>query len=276
MKFLKRLFSLGQKPEDKVVPENEDLGFYEPLKKQSQGFGRPRARVQWRSQSWPMNIVGESNYQDALIAICGNYTRAGREVNARATITREPENPYDPYAVRVEINRKTVGYLPREQATRVSKQMLEDLIDHADCDAIIKGGWRTNQFDEGFYGVRLAIPTRDWIDFGLGKTPPGSDYPKTAESGPLSGQKLALIGASATSTLAHEFAGLGAHIMARPGKTSNFSIIVKGANIDDISTSAGSDFRRAKTMVQQGSKQKILTEDEFRELMLTEDIREHE
>jgi hypothetical protein len=185
-----------------------------------------RTRVKWREGSFPMEAVGESNYQIALQRICGGHSRYGHELEVDAEIVREPQNPYDKNAVAVKINNLTVGYLPREQAARVSLQMTEDGIEKSICGAKIVGGWRTNQHDEGSFGVRLAIPTWDWIDFGLGKRAP--TRPKAAEIGPLKGHYIVIWGAPDYGDEAVELANLGAHIMAGVGKSTTMVVQIDG------------------------------------------------
>lgn len=121
-----------------------------------------------------MQVVGESAYQDDLIAICGPHSRAGHDGQYVATIEREPGNPFDPNAVMVRIQGRRVGYLGREQAVRVGGQMDAEDLREAACLARIRGGWRTNQYDEGKYGVQLSIPNAGWIDFGIGTIPPAN------------------------------------------------------------------------------------------------------
>ena len=136
------------------------------------------ARVRWRDGSFPMAIVGESFHQEALIAICGKHRRYGSDLQVDAVIAREPNNPHDGNAVAVLISGRKVGHLSREAAAGVSDQMREQGLDRAECAARIRGGWRTNQHDEGAYGVYLAIPQMGWIEFGTGARPPASSKTK--------------------------------------------------------------------------------------------------
>lgn len=122
-------------------------------------------RVVRTTKSFGMEVVGESNYQDALIAICGKHTRLGYDGEHEAMLVLEPSNAYDPNAVMVTIEGRRVGYLPREQAKRVGSAMRSAGIERAICDARVQGGWRTNQYDEGHYGVRLAVPVRGDVSF---------------------------------------------------------------------------------------------------------------
>ena len=79
----------------------------------------------------------------------------------------EPSNPYDPNAVRVLIRGRLVAYLCREDAIRFGEEMAAAGRpgEGARCAAKIVGGWRTNQYDEGYFGVRLGIP--GWGPFTL-------------------------------------------------------------------------------------------------------------
>jgi hypothetical protein len=123
-----------------------------------------------------MNIVGEWQYQDALKRTCGPHSRYGHRLEITAMLVREPHNPHDQNAVAVDIQAMKVGYLSCEDALRVGCQMDKEGIGRVDCKALIAGGWRTNQYDEGSFGVRLAIPNWGWIDMGTGKTPPPAPF----------------------------------------------------------------------------------------------------
>ncbi len=123
--------------------------------------------VVWRGGSWPMEVVGESHRQDALAAICGGHSRDGHDLECVARLVPDPKNPYDSKAVKVTIQGYHVGFLGRDQAERYGEALAAaGLSGRATwCAAIIKGGWRTNQHDEGDFGARLGIPTRGEIGF---------------------------------------------------------------------------------------------------------------
>lgn len=127
----------------------------------------PAAKIIWQVGSFPMEAVGESYYQEALQSICGPFTRDGHESVFLAIIQLEPTNPHDSNAVVIKIRNRIVGYLPRDQALRVGSQMRSKGISAATCNALIRGGWRTNQYDEGLYGVRLSIPKHGEIEFDV-------------------------------------------------------------------------------------------------------------
>ncbi|MFC0633262.1 hypothetical protein [Brevundimonas balnearis] len=132
----------------------------------------PTPMVQWRPDSFPMPVVGESHYQDALVAIFGRHRRYGTEEETEALVRLDPMNAYDPNAVVVTIDNRIVGFLPRDQAVRVGAALREAKLTQVRARAQGRGGWRTNQYDEGHYGVKLAIPTYGWIDLGVGASPP--------------------------------------------------------------------------------------------------------
>lgn len=225
------------------------------------------ARVQADGGKFSMDAVGESNYQPALEEICGGHSRSGHEFETDALIIREPQNPYDENAVMVAIDGKTVGYLTRQQAIRVGRQMDHDGIEKAVCRAKIVGGWRTNQHDEGCFGVRLAIPCRDWIDFGLGKRPTVRETELSredkkirhiaAQAGPLKGQYVVIWGASDYGSEAVELAALGAHIMAGVGKST--TLVVQSSDLLTPGMKASRIYKQAQGRVAAGASLEIVT-----------------
>lgn len=229
------------------------------------------AHVQWREGSFPMEVVGESNYQATLVGICGSHTRYGHEGEYVAAIALEPTNRFDPNAVMVTVQGQRVGYLAREQAVRVGQLMREAGLSSAACGARIRGGWRTNQHDEGHYGVTLAIPRTGWIDFGIGAQPPvrerakpvARDRPTPAASGPLLGQFIALIGAPPDGALAKELAKAGAHVMAAPGKSTTL-FVVAAERPFDFGMRRSAKFEKAETLIAGGSPLKIVSLSEVR------------
>lgn len=129
------------------------------------GAGRSAPRlplIEWREGSYPTSAVGESYYQEAFIAICGRPTRSGYEIACEAHLIPERNNPHDANAVKVMINGRNVGHLCRDDAVRFREEMATaGRPGHgARCAAKIAGGWRTNQYDEGLFGVRLGVPGR--------------------------------------------------------------------------------------------------------------------
>lgn len=127
----------------------------------------PRVRtgsIHWDGASYPMEVVGESNYQNAFIAICGRHSREGHDLQCTATVALEPGNKYDSNAVSVSVEGFKVGYIGRDENERIGKALRNAGLESAECRARIQGGWRTNQHDEGNYGIRLAIPRRGVLE----------------------------------------------------------------------------------------------------------------
>jgi hypothetical protein len=63
-----------------------------------------------------IDVVGEGSYQPALARICGGRREESANLEVEACLRYEDSNPYDPLAIRVDIEGETVGYLSRENA----------------------------------------------------------------------------------------------------------------------------------------------------------------
>lgn len=116
--------------------------------------------------------VGRDDRQAALLEIVGRKHQGGVEIELEAALVREPENQFDPRAVRVEMGGKLVAYLSREHAREVHIVLAGR--PRATCRAKIVGGWKreaTYRADgtlkrdgsEGSFGVRLdlVLPARE-------------------------------------------------------------------------------------------------------------------
>ena len=269
------LFGRGV-PEPKPHADSPTLSPSPLLARSSAAQGKKQApTIWWRAGSFPMQVVGESNYQSALVAICGRHTRHGYEGEHPALIERETSNPYDPNAIRVTVEGRKVGYLPREQAARVGEQMIAAGLVKSTCAARIRGGWRTNQHDEGHYGVSLAIPNQGWIDFGIGAEPPvreraprtKRETPKRAENGPLRNHQIAIMGGGGgDGNLAVELAEAGARIMSGVGKSTTL-LVVAAEKPFDFGIRRSASFRKAEEMIEAGASLQILSESEVKALL---------
>lgn len=111
------------------------------------------------SKGFPLDVVGESNYQATIERICGPRTEAGENRVVTASLVLEDTNPHDPNAVRVEISGQRVGYLSRELAPVYRAWLAAN--GHGQvvgqCQAKIKGGWQRGDDDIGHYGIYLAF-----------------------------------------------------------------------------------------------------------------------
>ena len=73
-----------------------------------------------------LEVVGESQYQPALLRAAKQARRQAERRVIRVRVEREPTNPYDPQAVRVVSSYgETIGYLSRESAGSYQKALTE-------------------------------------------------------------------------------------------------------------------------------------------------------
>lgn len=86
----------------------------------------------WKEYGY-LGVVGESQYQDALLDIL----RTGRI--CEATLIPEPDNKFDVNAIVVKIQSKVVGYIPRSHARRYQRRLLT-LAEPLRCPAKLIGG----------------------------------------------------------------------------------------------------------------------------------------
>lgn len=115
--------------------------------------------------TWPslgdfaFEVVGESNYQNAITSIAGHHGDQPPTAIFKALLIPENNNEYDSSAIRVDIQSKTVGYMSRDDARsfrlRLGANKLQDQATF--CNAIIIGGFITRDGDRAFYGVRLDL-----------------------------------------------------------------------------------------------------------------------
>ena len=106
-----------------------------------------------------VEIIGEEHYQAAFEAICGPRVPSGINRFVTARLILEDKNRHNKSAVRVEIQRKLVGYLSRENAILYRQQLQERGAPKAigQCQAVIRGGWLSSDGRKGPYQVSLDI-----------------------------------------------------------------------------------------------------------------------
>lgn len=94
---------------------------------------------------YPLGIVGERNYQDAIVRC---------EQGEPVKICAEPDNPYDALALRVDsCRRETIGYIPKSSWLRDAVHEQGRGVTATIMD--IKAG------DGDFFGVVLAVTLTD-------------------------------------------------------------------------------------------------------------------
>jgi hypothetical protein len=104
------------------------------------------------------NIVGESQYKEALARIVKSATddqRDAGEIYCTAVVIPEPDNKFDPNAIKVTINGATVGYIPRTDTADVRKAFKAANVDGFSCPAVV--GWNADNLASGIIGVRLDL-----------------------------------------------------------------------------------------------------------------------
>lgn len=108
--------------------------------------------------NYDFDIVGESNYQDALERVAGRSDESA-EYYCTAQLVPEPKNPHDNRAIRVDIDGQPVGYISRSETIDFHRVLRGR---PASVDAIIVGGWERGKRGRGHFGVKLdiAIPIR--------------------------------------------------------------------------------------------------------------------
>lgn len=107
-----------------------------------------------------VDVAGESFYPDSFATLCGPRSAEAVNIEKRARLALQDDNPHDKQAVRVTIDGYPVGHLSREHA-RVFRRSVRygelSKYEVFECAAIICGGWDKGNGDAGNYGVRLDL-----------------------------------------------------------------------------------------------------------------------
>lgn len=105
-----------------------------------------------------LEVVGESFYQDALDRIAGPKTPDGVEHECEATLVLDDGNAHDRQAVRVEILGEPVAHLSRSSAREYRQALADAGLGRGPhtFEAVVRGGWRRRNGNEGHYGVELV------------------------------------------------------------------------------------------------------------------------
>jgi len=166
-----------------------------------QADGRPRLKVSApAAASWlqlpalnpgpAINAAGESHYQGALETVGGGRTSFGVcHPLITAELVREPANPYDPNAVRVQADGRQLAYMPKEDATRfhavIDKLAGQDR--PATCRALLTGGWDRGRSDRGSIGLQILTGRRPTVWNGRAAFLPDTPFHEHHEVHPLPG-----------------------------------------------------------------------------------------
>ena len=113
---------------------------------------------------YELEVVGESYYQNSFEEICGPRTDESVDLIVDAHLVPEPKNPHDPFAVRIDVQGKKVGYLPRETAkdyTILLKALKIPITTTLLVSGNIRGGW-VRKGRKGNYGIWLDFPVDEY------------------------------------------------------------------------------------------------------------------
>lgn len=109
---------------------------------------------------YEFDIVGESFCQSALLDIVGGKSEDSVEILKPAVVVRDLSNTYDANAVAVYIDESRVGYIAKDEAKEFCDAIKRSGFDSNsafDVQAMIVGGWKRGNGDEGKFGVRLNV-----------------------------------------------------------------------------------------------------------------------
>jgi HIRAN domain len=135
------------------------------------GSRAPIGGRQYSSVSWlqapaisigaAVRVVGTSFHQDELEVIAGGRNFAGtRRRLLTVTLIREPDNPHDENAVRVDAAGVPVGHLSREDAPLFHSIIQRVAANAATCRAELIGGWDQGRGDHGSIGMEILTGLR--------------------------------------------------------------------------------------------------------------------
>jgi len=108
---------------------------------------------------------------------------------------------------------------------------------------------------------RTGIDLQGWLVKPSKQSPPAA--PKAAESGPLRGQRIAILGESRAGPLAHFLAGAGARVVSAVGATTTMLVVSSSQPYGRWFT-AEAKYRSARALVEAGRAIEIVTEEELR------------
>jgi hypothetical protein len=113
-----------------------------------------------------LEVVGESNYQPALWAICASSSPQRVRHPVNAVLVPEPQNMHDSNAIAVYIGASIVGYLDRQTAALYGpalQGLMAEHDAHIGLSGVVVGGGYYNG-EPGRLGVWLE---HDSVDFGM-------------------------------------------------------------------------------------------------------------
>lgn len=137
-------------------PENMPAQVSKPTNKRKNEGALANSRVIYN-----YDIVGESYRRDNLLTIINEHNAISiGKLHIEAILDPEPLNTFDKHAVRVLIDGKHVGYIPKTDSERITKLIKESGKGSVKVKARI--GWDKNQTSQ-FIGVKIAFDSIDFL-----------------------------------------------------------------------------------------------------------------
>jgi HIRAN domain. len=116
----------------------------------------PAMRIQRDEDTYWLKAVGTSFRTEAFEEMFGRRQK-GVDEDVTIELVREPDNKYDPNAVKVMCDGYHLGYLSRENAVAY-KGYVEDAGGRMPLPARVIGGYVRYDGKEMSFGVRIAAP----------------------------------------------------------------------------------------------------------------------
>lgn len=161
MRLLKQVFILIVRVIAAIVKPSSPKS--QPKRPQSvaPAFAGDAPYVWPKLDEYEFEIVGESNYQDAIKRLAGDHGSKPSAEEFRALLIPE-DNPHDHLAVRVDGEGVgTIGHMSRDDARsfrrRLAAKKLGDTVTL--CSAAVTGGGTARNGNKFSYGVRLDLKT---------------------------------------------------------------------------------------------------------------------
>jgi hypothetical protein len=117
-------------------------------------FGFDQTSALAPGRGWTVPVVGEAQYQDVLQKLYRKNGGSGHDIKVGATLVPKDDNAFDSNAVRIEIESRGVGYLPREMAREYRAELGESI---GQCSAKIVGGFERDDGSSAYFGVKLNL-----------------------------------------------------------------------------------------------------------------------
>jgi hypothetical protein len=117
-------------------------------------LGRTEAAHFAAGRGWTTEVVGESHYQGNLQLLYRSHGGTEHDMKAIAALVPEKNNKRDSNAVRVEIERRQVGYLSRQMAAEYRASIGTA---PGQCSAKIVGGFSMDDGTTAHFGVKLNM-----------------------------------------------------------------------------------------------------------------------